>query len=94
MMTIRKSGGAITVYKFCIMNGYILYRKDQKTCLVLSTDSDDELYYLLNKLYRSRDLWLKQFAKELLADFFEKSNGDEVAPPVRVVQSGNQTELN
>lgn len=76
------------------MNGYILYRKDGKTCLVLNTENDDELHYLLSKLERTRNKWLRRFARELLKDFFEKSNGGEVAPPVHIVQSSNQNELN
>lgn len=74
------------------MNGYLLYRKDGETALVLKCQDDDELFYLLSKLERTRVKWLKRFAKELLKDFFEKSNGDEVAPPVHIVQSGNLTE--
>ena len=73
------------------MNGYLLYRKEGKTCLVIEAEDDDELHYLLSKLERSRVKWLKEFAKELLADFFEKIHGDDPIPPVHEVRtrSGN-----
>lgn len=67
------------------MNGYLLYRKEGKTCVVLECEDDDELSYLLRKLERSRVLWLKSFAKELLADFFEKSVSEDSCPPVKIV---------
>jgi hypothetical protein len=69
------------------MEGYLLYRKEDKTSIVLTCEDDDELHYLLRKLERSRVKWLKVFAKELLTDFFEKSNGVEPCPPVRTVRS-------
>lgn len=55
----------------------------------MKTDDDDELFYLLNKLHRSRNKWLKSWAGELIKDFFEKTNGGEIAPPVRQVQSSD-----
>lgn len=69
------------------MEGYLLYRKEGKTAVVLTCEDDDELIYLLRKLERSRLQWLKQFAAGLIADFFEKSNGVESCPPVTVVKS-------
>lgn len=69
------------------MNGYLLYRRDGETALVIKCQDDDELAYLLRKLERSRVKWLKQFAKGLLADFFEKSSSGESTPPVRVVRT-------
>jgi hypothetical protein len=71
------------------VKGYILYRKDGETALVLQCQDDDELHYLLSKLHRTRNRWLKSFAGKLLQDFFEKSNSAEVAPPVQEVQSGS-----
>jgi len=69
------------------MEGYLLYRKEGRTAIVLTCEDDDELAYLLRKLERSRVKWLKQFAKGLLADFFEKSSSGESTPPVRVVRT-------
>ena len=69
------------------MNGYLLYRKEGQTCLVITCEDDDELSYLLSKLERSRVQWLKGFAKELLADFFEKSASEDQCPPVRHVST-------
>lgn len=69
------------------MDGYILYRKEGETCLVLKCEDDDELSYLLRKLERSRVSWLKQFARELLTDFFEKTNSDDPEPPVHEVRT-------
>ena len=73
------------------MQGYLLYRKQGKTSIVLTCEDDDELSYLLGKLERSRVKWLKSFAKGLIEDFFAKSNGVEICPPVTVVQTANQT---
>ena len=68
------------------MEGYLLYRKEGKTSIVLTCEDDDELSYLLSKLERSRVKWLKAFAKELIQDFFAKSNSEEAEPPVTVVR--------
>lgn len=69
------------------MNGYILYRKDGQTALVIKCENDDELLYILRKLERTRVKWLKSFAKNLLVDFFEKTNSMEDIPSVHKVQS-------
>lgn len=69
------------------MKGYLLYRKDGETSVVLTCEDDDELSYLLRKLARTRVSWLKRFANELLPDFFEKSNGTESVPPVKEINS-------
>ena len=44
------------------MQGYLLYRKEGHTAIVLIAEDDDELHYVLSKLHRSRVRWLKQFA--------------------------------
>lgn len=75
------------------MKGYLLYRKEGETALVIQCQDDDELFYLLSKLERTRVKWLRSFAKGLLKDFFEKSYGCEIAPPVHV-QSSNTTKTN
>lgn len=72
------------------MEGYLLYRKEGRTSIVLTCDDDDELSYLLRKLERSRVQWLKAFARGLLEDFFAKTNGAEVCPPVTVVRTTNR----
>lgn len=69
------------------MEGYLLYRKEGKTAIVLTSEDDDELHYLLNKLYRSRKGWLKDFAGQLLEDFFEKTTQVEAEPPVKIINS-------
>ncbi len=69
------------------MNGYILFRKDGETAVVIKCENDDELLYLLRKLERTRVRWLRSFARKLLVDYFEKSNMVEEVPPVHVVQS-------
>lgn len=56
------------------MEGYILYRKEGRTALVLIHEDDDELHYVLRKLYRSRDKALKKFAEELLEQYFKETN--------------------
>jgi hypothetical protein len=71
------------------MEGYLLYRKEGKTSIVLTCEDDDELSYLLRKLERSRVKWLKAFAKGLIEDFFAKSNGEEVCPPVTTVRTAS-----
>lgn len=71
------------------MDGYLLYRKDGETCVVLKTEDDDELVYLLRKLERSRVKWLRSFAEGLLKDFFAESTSGELEPPV-VTQSTKQ----
>jgi hypothetical protein len=48
--------------------------------VVIQCEDDDELSYLLRKLERSRVKWLRQFAKGLLSDFFEKSSGGGFVP--------------
>lgn len=67
------------------MNGYLLYRKEGKTCIVLACENDDETIYVLRKLERSRVKWLKNFAAGLIAEFFEKSNGELAEPPAQIV---------
>lgn len=67
------------------MEGYLLYRKEGKTAVVIIAEDDDELSYLLRKLHRSRVKWLKDFAGKLLEDFFTKSHSEEPEPPVTVV---------
>ena len=69
------------------MEGYLLYRKGDKTCVVLTCEDDDETIYLLQKLQRSRIKSLKEFAGKLLADFYEQSNGEQVEPPAQVRKS-------
>ena len=69
------------------MEGYILYRKEGKTALVLTAEDDDELHYLLSKLHRSRKGWLKDFAAGLLEDFFDKTAQTDLEPPVRKISS-------
>lgn len=71
------------------MEGYLLYRKEGKTSIVLTCEDDDELSYLLSKLERSRVKWLKAFAKGLIEDFFSKSNGEEACPPVTTVRTAS-----
>jgi hypothetical protein len=71
------------------MEGYLLYRKEGKTAIVLTCEDDDELSYLLSKLERSRVKWLKEFARGLIKDFFAKSNEDEACPPVTVVRTAS-----
>lgn len=56
------------------MEGYLLYRKEGRTALVLIHEDDDELYYVLRKLYRSRDKVLKNFAADLLEEYFKETN--------------------
>lgn len=68
------------------MEGYLLYRKEGRTAIVLTAEDDDELHYLLSKLYRSRKGWLKDFAAELLEDFFNKSAGVDLEPEVKIVR--------
>jgi hypothetical protein len=72
------------------MEGYVLYRKEGKTALVLSCDDDDELFYLLSKLERTRVKWLKAFAKELIVDFFQKISGEDSEPQVKTVSTRNR----
>jgi hypothetical protein len=55
--------------------------------VVLTCEDDDELMYLLRKLERSRVQWLKNFAKGLIVDFFEKDAGAESCPPVKTIRS-------
>lgn len=62
--------------------------------MVLTTENDDELDYLLSKLERSRDKILKALGKGLREDFFAKSNGDEACPPVTVVQTNKPKDAN
>lgn len=69
------------------MNGYLLYSRDEETCLVLKMVNDDELLYVLRKLERSREKWLKSFAQKLMEDFFAKSSEVEPNPPVTIVTS-------
>lgn len=69
------------------LNGYLLYRKDEETALVLKMEDDDELFYILRKLERTRVKWLRQFAKGLLEDFFEKSEGGVSCPPVKQINT-------
>lgn len=69
------------------MNGYLLYRKEGQTCIVLTCEDDDECIYLLRKLERSRVKWLKSFAQKLMEDFFAKSSAVEPNPPVTIVTS-------
>lgn len=69
------------------MEGYLLYRKEGRTAIVLTCEDDDELSYLLSKLERTRVKWLKAFAKGLIQDFFAKSSSGEECPPVTVVTS-------
>lgn len=69
------------------MEGYLLYRKEGKTAIVLTTEDDDELHYLLSKLHRSRKSWLKDFAGQLLEDFFEKTTQGYTEPPVKIIKS-------
>lgn len=69
------------------MEGYLLYRKEGRTAIVLTCEDDDELSYLLRKLERSRVKWLKSFARGLIEDFFEKSHSGESTPPVRIVRT-------
>lgn len=64
------------------MNGYLLYRKDGRSAIVLNDMSDEEVYYVANKLHRTRNKWLKNFAGKLLEDFFAKSYGVDSTPPV------------
>jgi hypothetical protein len=59
------------------MNGYMLYRKEGHTALVLIAENDDELHYVLSKLHRSRVKWLKEFTRNLLKEFFEETNTNE-----------------
>lgn len=56
------------------MEGYLLYRKEGHTAIVLIAENDDELHYVLAKLHRSRIKWLKEFAKNLLEEYFIKTN--------------------
>ena len=69
------------------MEGYLLYRKEGRTSIVLTCEDDDELSYLLSKLERSRVKWLKEFASNLMRDFFAKSSGELDCPPVTVVKT-------
>lgn len=56
------------------MQGYMLYRKEGHTAVVLIAEDDDELFYLLNKLKRSRERFLKEFSGELIEQYFEEIN--------------------
>jgi hypothetical protein len=57
-----------------VKDSYILYRKDGKTAVVLITENDDQLFYVLNKLQRTRDRELKKFAKNLIEEYFKNLN--------------------
>lgn len=59
------------------MEGYLLYRKEGHTAIVLIAENDDELHYVLSKLHRTRVKWLKEFTKNLLIEYFQKSNEEE-----------------
>lgn len=67
------------------MRGYLLYRKDEETSLVLTCENDDELLYLLRKMERTRVKWLKAFAQGLLTDFFSKAYGPELWPEAKEI---------
>lgn len=69
------------------MNGYLLYRREGQTCIVLTCEDNDECIYLLRKLERSRVKWLKSFAQKLMEDFFAKSSAEEPNPQVTIVTS-------
>jgi hypothetical protein len=56
------------------MDGYMLYRKDGRTALVLLCEDDDELYYTVSKLHRSRNKGMKEFAQRLLEQYFLESS--------------------
>lgn len=59
------------------MDGYMLYRREGHTAIVLITEDDDELHYVLSKLHRTRVKWLKAFAQNLLTEYFKKTNEKE-----------------
>lgn len=59
------------------MEGYILYRREGRTALVLIHEDDDELHYVLSKLYRSRNKRLKNFAKNLIEEYFTETNKEK-----------------
>ena len=70
-----------------MVEGYLLYRKEDKTCVVLTCEDDDETIYLLQKLGRSRVKSVKELADKLIVDFYELSNGEMVEPPAHVRKS-------
>ena len=70
-----------------MVEGYLLYRKEDKTCVVLTCEDDDETIYLLQKLGRSRVKSVKELADKLIVDFYELSNGEMVEPPAQVRKS-------
>lgn len=65
----------------------MLYRRGEETAVVITCEDDDELFYLLDKLKRTRVKWLKKFASDMLVDFFEKISGSENYPEAKVVSS-------
>lgn len=55
-------------------DSYLLFRKETRTALVLITEDDDELYYLLTKLSRTRNKVLKELTTQWIKEFNLETN--------------------
>ena len=56
------------------MDGYMLYRKEGHTAVVLIAEDDQELFYLVSKLAKTRNKGLKTLAQTLQEEFFKEQN--------------------
>jgi hypothetical protein len=55
------------------LNGYMLYRKHDKTAVVILCENDDELFYFLKKIGKSRFKVLKELSNDMMERFFAES---------------------